>query len=326
LLATLAATAARAQELDCAELTDLYPHSFHWNNGNTESCSASIIPDGSDPVGTCHVKDTSYGEAVAKCAVVGARLCSQAEILANVTAAAPCAGSFAGDSYCWLNEGTENVNGVPHAWVARCRHTKKHAKTLQPQGFGGTVKCCASGSPSRTSNSAAAPAHDSSNERAGRADDTSASCAAWFNVSAPSSDWSYAKVTNGGTSEHLPLYIKEKNLLICRVPKAGTLYVRGVLHAYDTDAAFRCINQSHDFRNRSLINPSPTLRHDVLEGANTTRIVFVRDPVTRTLSGWITMNGHNPSKQKFWHWLRTSFETQYTDVCDDRVRQLRHPF
>ena len=163
------------------------------------------------------------------------------------------------------------------------------------------------------------------NERAcQRAEHSSASCAAWFEVSTRSSDWAYAEVTNGGTSEHLPLYIKEKNLLICRVPKAGTLYMRGVLHAYDTNAGFRCIGNTAAAAatNRSLINPSPTLRHDVLEGANTTRVMFVRDPVTRTLSGWITMNGHNLSKERFWHWLRTSFETQYTDVCDDRAIML----
>ena len=139
--------------------------------------------------------------------------------------------------------------------------------------------------------------------------------------------WAWGSNLNRGEMDKLVDHCRLFPLLAltCR-------YLRSVVQAFDDGAGFRMLGNA-------VFNPNSTslfrLRenspkdHDLLKtvlGLSSTRIIFVRDPVTRTLSGWNEIygdNGRHQSRKVGWdgpaefkRWVAHEFANEYTDVCD----------
>ena len=63
------------------------------------------------------------------------------------------------------------------------------------------------------------------------------------------------------------------------------------------------------------LTKSPTTM-SVLFGNATERLFFVRDPLTRTLAGYLEMAHHHASTEHFRNWTYSVFPRDYTDECN----------
>lgn len=121
-------------------------------------------------------------------------------------------------------------------------------------------------------------------------------------------------------NEHAPLYLPEKKLLVCRTPKVGSLYLRSVFKAYRENRTYTTLlNKPILPRDNILISRKANMT--VLFGNDTERILFVRDPLTRTLAGYLEME-HKPSPEHFRKWANSVFTREYRDICDTKATRL----
>lgn len=120
-------------------------------------------------------------------------------------------------------------------------------------------------------------------------------------------------------SEHIPLYLPEKRLLVCRTPKVGSLYLRSVFMAHKRNESYNTLRNA-PLDASSGVFLSNTTDISVLFGNGTDRLFFVRDPLTRTLAGYLEMAHHRTSPSHFRNWTFTRFAKDYTDKCDENAR------
>lgn len=101
----------------------------------------------------------------------------------------------------------------------------------------------------------------------------------------------------GGRTEHSPLVFDGDGVLVCRCPKAGSTALRKMAQHYQKEKGrkFKTLDQVQDQRE--------FLKY--VHGPETTRLAFVRHPVTRILSGFLQVG------QTFKLWKRYGFQTDY---------------
>lgn len=90
-------------------------------------------------------------------------------------------------------------------------------------------------------------------------------------------------------NEHLPLVFERHNLVVCRTPKVGSIELRGVANSYHQNASFvpLTLNSAYtDDHTLSDISIEHEFNH-YLYGNDVTRILFVRHPVYRILTGFL---------------------------------------
>lgn len=108
-------------------------------------------------------------------------------------------------------------------------------------------------------------------------------------------------------NEHSPLVFHRHNILICRNAKVGSEELRRIAQAYETETNFTTTEYSMNFRTLSEINDTLTF-HSLLYGDSTKRLMFVRHPVRRILSGFIQVTKEKSWQESFWG----EYETEKT--------------
>eukprot|EP00941_MAST-03F_sp_MAST-3F-sp1_P004978 g4978.t1 len=132
---------------------------------------------------------------------------------------------------------------------------------------------------------------------------------------------------NDYMNNHVPIHVPEKHFVFCLTPKVGSLYVRSVVDSFKRKKKFRLLNlgvrrtfHKHLLKQHSLF--SSTLEQE-------RKIAFTRDPVFRTLSGFIHVYSDvTPEDFKLFVFGKSpnSFQTLYTDKCDKSAIDLSlHP-
>ena len=91
-------------------------------------------------------------------------------------------------------------------------------------------------------------------------------------------------------NEHSPLLFKKHNLMVCRTPKVGSNELRSIASAYESDTPFTppSFNRPHHGSILAAVRNSRDFNHYLYDD-NVTRIMFVRHPVIRVLSGFLEM-------------------------------------
>jgi len=128
-------------------------------------------------------------------------------------------------------------------------------------------------------------------------------------------------ISGGSESEKSPLVISQANLTVCRVAKGGSLLVRSLIYSYFFEEPFRVLPNIPTQQNAPTLGQLTDPIHVL---ATHRRIMFVRHPVTRTLSGWL-QNGcklHSWVAHKgactptrFKEWLHGEFTQDYDANC-----------
>ena len=78
---------------------------------------------------------------------------------------------------------------------------------------------------------------------------------------------------------HEPLYIEGKRLLICQTPKAGSLYVRGVVEAFERQQPFQWDESNKPYDGLYLLRAKARLDlAGILLGSSTRRIMRATGP------------------------------------------------
>ena len=88
-----------------------------------------------------------------------------------------------------------------------------------------------------------------------------------------------------GITEHSPLYVPELSVMICRNPKVATAMLRSVVRSYKENRTFEYAPGVAKREHTIAATPND---FDLDEVAH--KIMFVRHPVSRTLSGWLTIH------------------------------------
>ena len=135
-------------------------------------------------------------------------------------------------------------------------------------------------------------------------------------------------------NEHVPLWFRERGLVLCRTPKVGSLELRSVAMAYSSNRTFRVL-ENMSYKGPTVADIATVEEFDAyLHQKNTQRIMLVRHPVTRILSGFLEVardsrfwedyhdydsKGPAPtSPGRFHTWVRESrgLTRYYTPTCD----------
>lgn len=142
-------------------------------------------------------------------------------------------------------------------------------------------------------------------------------------------------------NEFSPVVFSGHNLTVCRTAKTGSQEVRAVSSAYESDVTFLEKVDPRSFNQSILASiDDSTLFNQYLYGDQFTRIMFVRHPVLRILSGFLQiankfefwdahdMQRHDKSPASFHKWVlnETLFFRYYRTQCDSRSKDTDlHP-
>mmetsp|Transcript_5929 Transcript_5929/g.9082 ORF Transcript_5929/g.9082 Transcript_5929/m.9082 type:complete len:325 (+) Transcript_5929:121-1095(+) len=107
----------------------------------------------------------------------------------------------------------------------------------------------------------------------------------------------------GGNNEHSPVIFEDEQLMVCRTPQAGTKFLRDLTVSYvesnlesfppeEMKTGFQHINPTLD----KVVSMDEF--HQYLFGDETHRVMVVRHPVTRIVSGFYEIASAQPDK--FW--------------------------
>jgi hypothetical protein len=150
----------------------------------------------------------------------------------------------------------------------------------------------------------------------------------------------------GTGSEHSPLVFQQDNLLVCRTPKVASTLLRNsiakpyYLHHHNDTSLFNLATHLQQMTLAKVRDKQQFI--DYLYSNKTRRIMFVRHPVTRILSGfmesasvegfWTELynftESYNGSPKSFELWLtNSSFFREYDVDCDPKnsFEQSNHP-
>lgn len=104
---------------------------------------------------------------------------------------------------------------------------------------------------------------------------------------------------------HSPLLYERDNLMVCRVAKVGSSALRCIQKAYESKSKFAddgnlgCRPKDREGAAQLMDVKDKDEFNKLLYGEETNRIMFVRHPVRRILSGFIQMAKHKG--EDFWH-------------------------
>lgn len=135
-------------------------------------------------------------------------------------------------------------------------------------------------------------------------------------------------------NEHSPLVFKDYNLVVCRTPKVGSLEVRGIAAAHDANALYQPLQKNRPYTGNHTLSDisSATEFQQYLYGDNVTRIMFVRHPILRILSGFLEVarfrvfwtkihslkRNLGTTPLAFQTWITSgAFQQHYHSTCND---------
>eukprot|EP00977_Amphora_coffeiformis_P012413 scaffold3069_cov215-Amphora_coffeaeformis.AAC.14 len=147
-------------------------------------------------------------------------------------------------------------------------------------------------------------------------------------------------------NEHVPLLFEEHNLVVCRTPKVGSLEIRSVHDAVQNNRSFTMM-PNRGYRGKTAadldtLDEFDWYMHDTPFLDNTTspstavhRIMFVRHPVVRILSGFkevsmyllSSMNKHkkwkgSPQDFRLWVDSPSGLNASYHRTCDENSQNI----
>ena len=106
-------------------------------------CAAARLPAEAGGTAVCARNAVDYAEAEARCAAVGASLCSYAQLSSGDVNGVGC-GVDQADSMCWIENGGGGACGEGLAAVTRCKGGASSARVLcAPSTNAASLKCCA---------------------------------------------------------------------------------------------------------------------------------------------------------------------------------------
>jgi len=138
-------------------------------------------------------------------------------------------------------------------------------------------------------------------------------------------------------NEHSPLIFEDHDLLVCRTPKVGSLELRGIAAAYHEDTPYQPLSLNRPYTNHTLsdIQNIQQFQHYLYNDA-VKRVMFVRHPVNRILSGflevarfrvfWTKIHGMRrnlgTTPNAFGTWITSgAFRQHYQSTCNEYSTQ-----
>lgn len=135
-------------------------------------------------------------------------------------------------------------------------------------------------------------------------------------------------------NEHSPILFEEHDVVVCRTPKVASLELRSIAESFHSNTSFKRKRRNRPYTgNHSLAHVhNENEFHRYLYSADVTRVMFVRHPVMRMLSGFLEvarfnvfwtkihtgMNGmRGNSPQAFHTWVKSgAFRQHYHSTCN----------
>jgi hypothetical protein len=90
-------------------------------------------------------------------------------------------------------------------------------------------------------------------------------------------------------NEHSPLVFRDFNLVVCRTPKVGSLELRGIAAALDANSVYQPLEKNRPYIGNQTLSDVSNINEfqQYLYGDSVSRIMFVRHPILRILSGFL---------------------------------------